>query len=79
MSYPPEDTWQLFQRYIILLIVFECNWAVMNLKIIKMTFSHQQFLKHDKHRRNTNKSNSTHNFKIISFEAKMTLRGTERM
>ena len=42
-----------------------------------MTFSHQQLLKHYIHKgRNSNKSNGTHNFRIISFEAKMTLRET---
>lgn len=51
----------------------------MNLKSRKMTFSHQQFLKHYKHRRNTNKSNSTQNFRTIPSEAKMTLKETEKM
>lgn len=42
-----------------------------------MTFSHQQLLKHYIHKGgNSNKSNSTHNFRIIPFEAKMTLRET---
>lgn len=45
----------------------------MNLKRIKMTFSHQQFLKHYIHKGKILTSPTVLSFKIISFEAKMTL------